>query len=48
MCEKFVSDRLQISLLNKANLSELNKFYFPWNYKKTIGFLMISGGIEVN
>ena len=24
--------------------SELINFYFPWNYQKTYGFLMISGG----
>ena len=30
------------------NLSELIDFYSPWNHQKTIGFLMISGGIEVN
>ena len=38
-------DRLQISLLM---LSELINFYSPWNHQKTYGFLMISGGIEVN
>ena len=30
-----------------ANLSKLINFYFPWNQQKTMGFLMISGGIEV-
>ena len=31
----------------QTNLSELINFYSPWNYQKTIGFMMISGGIEV-
>ena len=31
-----------------ANLSELINFCFPWNRQKTIGFMMISGKIEVN
>ena len=30
------------------NLSELINFYSPWNHQKTDGFMMISGGIEVN
>ena len=31
-----------------VNLSELINFYSPWNHQKTVGFLMISGGIKVN
>ena len=31
-----------------ANLSELINFYSPWNHEKTVDFLMILGGIEVN
>ena len=23
-------------------------FYVPWNHQKTVGFMMISGAIEVN
>ena len=30
------------------DLIELIDFYSPWNHQKTIGFLMISGEIEVN
>ena len=30
------------------NLSELNDFYTPGNHQKTLDFLMISGGVEVN
>ena len=32
----------------EVNLSELINFYSPGNHQKTTGFLMISGGIEVN
>ena len=32
----------------KRHLNELMNFYFPRNQQKTYGFLMISGGIEVN
>ena len=28
--------------------SELINFYSPWKHQKTLGFLMISGGIEDN
>ena len=39
-------DRRQILLLV---LNEFNQItYSPWNYQKTYGFLMISGGIEVD
>ena len=31
-----------------ANLGELINFYYPWNHQKTISFLMILGGIDVN
>ena len=31
-----------------VNITEFINFYFPWNRQKTIGFLMTSGGIEVN
>ena len=46
-------DRLQILSTNFASnvkriLSEFINFYPPWNHLKTIGFLMILGGIEVN
>ena len=37
-----VKDYLQILLLQ---LSELINFFYPWNHQKTIGFLIISGGI---
>ena len=30
-----------------ANLRELINFYFPWNYQKTYGYIIL-GGIEVN
>ena len=43
-----VSDRFQISLPILANLSKLINFYSPSNQQKTLGFLMISGGIKVN
>ena len=32
----------------EANLSELINSYSPWNHKKTLDFLINSGGIEVN
>ena len=41
-------DRLQISLLMLSEFMRLINFYSPWNHQKTYGFLMISGGIEVN
>ena len=28
-------------------LLQINNFYFHWNHQKTLGFLMMSGGIEV-
>ena len=31
-----------------ANLGKLINFYCPWNHQKTISFLMILGGIEIN
>ena len=40
-------DRHQILFLMLSKLQFTN-FYFPWNHNKLIGFLMISGGIEVN
>ena len=42
-----IRDRLQISFLILSQYMEIN-FYAPWNHQGTIGFLMISGGIEVN
>ena len=35
-----------LSLLRE--LSELRNFYSPLNHQKPVGFLMISGGLEVN
>ena len=31
-----------------GNLSELSNFHFSGNHQKTYGFLVISGGIEIN
>ena len=31
-----------------ASLSELINSYSPWNYQKTIAFLLISGEVKVN
>ena len=42
---KLLRDLLQILLVT---ISELINFYSPWNHQKTYGFLMISGGTEVN
>ena len=39
-----IKDCLQISPLILIEFSELISFYSPWNYQKTVGFLMISGG----
>ena len=41
-------NRLQILLLILSEFRGINYFYSPWNYQNTVGFLMISGGIEVN
>ena len=41
----YVRNHLQISLLI---LSKLITFYSPRNHDKTIGFLMVSGGVEGN
>ena len=41
-------DRRQILLLTSSEFKQLNNSYSPWNYQKAIGFLMISGGTEVN
>ena len=40
-----IRDNFVFSLLI---VSELTDFYYLWYYQKTYGFLMISGGIEVN
>ena len=42
-----VRDRLQISLLLLSAFKCTN-FNSPWNQQKSYGFLMISGGIEVD
>ena len=42
-----VSDSRQISLLILDELKQIN-FFSPCNYQKAIGFLVISGGKEVN
>ena len=44
---KALRDCRQISILILSELSKLREFYSPWSHLKTIGFLMISGGIEV-
>ena len=33
---------------HSTNLSELICFHLPWSHQITDGFLMISGGVEVN
>ena len=38
----FFRDRLHILLLVIREFKQIN-LYFPWNYQKTIHFLMISG-----
>ena len=42
----YVGNRLQISLQILREFKLFNYLYYPWNYSH--GFLMISGGIEVN
>ena len=44
---KDLRDRLLISLLILKDFKRIN-FYPPWNHKKTISFLIISGEIEIN
>ena len=39
---------LQSLLLILSELSQFINFIPPWNHQRTYGFLMISGGIEVN
>ena len=46
--DNFLGDCLQISRLILGEFKQIDNFYFPRNHQKTFGFLMISGGIEVN
>ena len=41
-------DHLQILLLILSKFKRINNFYSPGNQQKTITFLIISEGIEVN
>ena len=41
-------DRLQVSPLILIEFKQINYFTFPLKYQKTIGFLMSSGGMEVD
>ena len=41
-------DSRQILHLILGEFKGINDLYSPWNHQKTYGFLMISGGIEVN
>ena len=41
-------NRIQISLLILNQFELLSNFHSLWNDKKTYGFLMISGEIELN
>lgn len=43
---KICKDRLQISFILLSQFENFN-FNFPWNHWKTIGFLVISGEVEV-
>ena len=45
---KFYQRHLGIVAKFCGNLSELIKFYFPGNHWKTICFLMLLRGIEIN
>ena len=42
-----VRGRLQIPLLLSSEFKQIHYFYCLWNYQKTHGFLMISGGEEI-
>ena len=44
---QYFSDRLQISLLILKEFKQIN-FCSPWNHQNYMGFLMLSGGIEIN
>ena len=41
-------DRLQILLVRLSKFKRINYFCPLTNYQRTIGFQLISGGIEVN
>ena len=38
----------KLCLYQRRNLNEIMNFYSSWNHPKTSGFMVISGGIEVN
>ena len=42
-----VIDRLHILLLILSEFNPINNFHSPWNYHRTINFLMILGRIEL-
>ena len=44
----FVQNSSQNELSEELSLSKIINFYPPWNHQKTVGFLMISGGIKNN
>ena len=44
----YFKDRPKISVLMLNEFKRVNLLLFPYDHPKTVGFLMILGGIEVN